>query len=552
MILRLFLLISMLLLLQGHASASPTQFGSSGLLSVPTADTLDSANFCFGVWGNCSKKAGTGISTIMPVTLTLGIGTFWEVYGSYPNAYLNTETPYSGRGTTDLGTKLRFYGSRSSRLKVSADLHMSRYVDSDPNFNGVTDMGGRLIASLRSDLLAAHIYSGYMSNGLSREVVNGHKAATEYPVGGGLEYALSGRSKATLELTAADAAKVTAPIEASLGYQYYLTPHLTVNLSYAMGLNAAAADWRVLFGLSTCQGVGAYIKPIPVVTRKGDKGQKVGELARAVKIVALSPLLLKTPELTTPASKFEIPVDAEGDEILVRPYGAVVLPPLPVLAKVITPKLDLPEQPAASVDEALAALPVIIPESEQPSEYSLTRVSGVTPLYGIRLKGPKVITQSVKIPQQPLTAYRKFRLPDNLFEFDNAEIIPEVLGGDSEVLDLGTRQRLFSRAQRLAITERDGGCAFPGCESPPTHTEAHHIKWWNEGGLTNLDNAVTVCSRHHHDIHRDHWGIQVIENVPWFVPPSSIDVTRAPRRGGRLPDPKLPHPGRSGGSILPG
>ena len=133
----------------------------------------------------------------------------------------------------------------------------------------------------------------------------------------------------------------------------------------------------------------------------------------------------------------------------------------------------------------------------------------------------------------------------------DAEIIPEVLGGNSEVLDYGASRRLFSRAQRLAITERDGGCAFPGCQSPPTHTEAHHIKWWNEGGLTNLDNAITVCSRHHHDIHRDDWGIEVIDNVPWFVPPNTIDITRTPRRGGRLPDPKLPNPPRVRWSFLP-
>jgi hypothetical protein len=132
----------------------------------------------------------------------------------------------------------------------------------------------------------------------------------------------------------------------------------------------------------------------------------------------------------------------------------------------------------------------------------------------------------------------------------DAEIIPEVLGGDSEVLDLGTRRRLFSRAQRLAITERDGGCAFPGCGAPPAHTEAHHVEWWTEGGLTNLDNAITVCSRHHHCIHRDHWGIQVIDNVPWFEPPTTIDITRTPRRGGRLPNPKLPHPVRGHDGML--
>lgn len=437
---RLLLVAFMLLLLQRPASANPTQFGSSGLLNVPTADTLDSANFCFGAWGNCSKNGSTGINSILPVTLTLGIGTFWEIYGTYPNVYLNDEARFSGRGTADIGSKIRFYGSRSSKLKIAADMHISRYIDDDPNFNGKNDVGGRLIASLRSDLLAAHLYGGYITNGQSRDVQSGIKATSEYPVGGGVEYALTGRSKATFELTAADALHSTAPIEASLGYQYYITPHLTFNFAYSMGLNEAAADWRVLFGLSTCQGVGAYIKPIPVVTRKGSKGDKGPEVTRPTKVLPLTPLLIKTPALTTPASKFEIPVDAEGDEILVRPYGTVIIPQQPALAKATLPKLPSPElqqpelQPAA-VEEPVVALPVIMPDSEPPSEYSLTRVSGVTPLYGIRLKGPKVVTQVAKVPQKPVTAYRKFRLPDNIFEFDNAEMIPEVQKSVSELAE---------------------------------------------------------------------------------------------------------------------
>jgi len=432
MIFRLFLAIIMFFLLIEPASANPNQFGSSGLLNVPSADTLDSANFCFGVWGNCSKNSNTGISTIMPITLTLGIGTFWEVYGTYPNVYLNDETPYSGRGTADIGTKLRFHGSRNSRLKVAADIRMSRYVDDDPVFNGINDVGGRLIASLRSDLLAAHLYGGYMSNGESREVLAGTKSRKEYPAGGGLEYSLTTRSKATFELTLADTLHSDAPIEASLGYQYYITPHLTFNFSYAMGVNDAAADWRVLFGLSTCQGVGAYIKPIPEVKRKDGKGVKTGELARPTKIIPISPLLIKTPALTSPASKFEVPVDAEGDEIIVRPYGTVVIPQQPAVAKAVTPK---PESPEPQLEEPVAAQPVIIPDVEAPAESAVTRVSGVTPLYGVRLQGPKVVTQAAREPQQLVTAYRKFRLPDNLFEFDNAEMIPDVQKSVSELAD---------------------------------------------------------------------------------------------------------------------
>ncbi|MFF1632982.1 DUF222 domain-containing protein [Leifsonia sp. NPDC058248] len=58
----------------------------------------------------------------------------------------------------------------------------------------------------------------------------------------------------------------------------------------------------------------------------------------------------------------------------------------------------------------------------------------------------------------------------------DARVIPVVLGGASEVLDLGRSCRLFSRAQRLALAERDDGCAWPGCPHPPRYTEAHHIR----------------------------------------------------------------------------
>jgi len=46
----------------------------------------------------------------------------------------------------------------------------------------------------------------------------------------------------------------------------------------------------------------------------------------------------------------------------------------------------------------------------------------------------------------------------------DAGIIPTVLGGPSEVLDQGHTARMFTRAQRLALLERDGGCAK--CHAP--------------------------------------------------------------------------------------
>lgn len=48
----------------------------------------------------------------------------------------------------------------------------------------------------------------------------------------------------------------------------------------------------------------------------------------------------------------------------------------------------------------------------------------------------------------------------------DAGLVPVVLGGESEVLDLGRLERLFSSAQVKALWLRDGGCTFPGCGLP--------------------------------------------------------------------------------------
>lgn len=117
----------------------------------------------------------------------------------------------------------------------------------------------------------------------------------------------------------------------------------------------------------------------------------------------------------------------------------------------------------------------------------------------------------------------------------DARVIPVVLGGAGEVLDLGRARRLFSAQQRLALAERDDGCAWAGCPHPPGYTEAHHIRWWErDAGPTDLSNGVLLCSHHHHRVHADGWQIRVRDNVPWFHPPAHVDPNRRPRRGGRL------------------
>ncbi|WP_394770558.1 hypothetical protein [Lacisediminihabitans sp.] len=63
--------------------------------------------------------------------------------------------------------------------------------------------------------------------------------------------------------------------------------------------------------------------------------------------------------------------------------------------------------------------------------------------------------------------------------------------------------------------------------------------WWRNSGRSDLDNGILLCSKHHHEVHRNNWLIEVRDGVPWFTPPSTIDPRRTPRRGGKAPRPAL-------------
>jgi hypothetical protein len=87
-----------------------------------------------------------------------------------------------------------------------------------------------------------------------------------------------------------------------------------------------------------------------------------------------------------------------------------------------------------------------------------------------------------------------------------ADILPVVLNGRGEILDLGRARRLFSPAQRKAMVIRDRGCTADGCDIPAAWCEAHHHKKpWSKGGKTDLADGKLLCSFHHHRAHDPGW-----------------------------------------------
>ncbi len=83
----------------------------------------------------------------------------------------------------------------------------------------------------------------------------------------------------------------------------------------------------------------------------------------------------------------------------------------------------------------------------------------------------------------------------------NAGLIPAVLGGQSQLLDLGRSTRFFTETQRTAAALRHQTCAADGCQTPYAWCEAHHDTPWHQGGRSDLRDLVPLCSYHHQRIH---------------------------------------------------
>jgi hypothetical protein len=114
----------------------------------------------------------------------------------------------------------------------------------------------------------------------------------------------------------------------------------------------------------------------------------------------------------------------------------------------------------------------------------------------------------------------------------DAGLIPAVLGGAGQILDLGRERRLFTGPVRRAILLRDRGCAFPACDRPARWCQAHHIRYYTDGGTTCLANGVAVCAHHHRLLHHSEWQVRInpVDGLPEFLPPSYLDSERKPMR----------------------
>ena len=113
----------------------------------------------------------------------------------------------------------------------------------------------------------------------------------------------------------------------------------------------------------------------------------------------------------------------------------------------------------------------------------------------------------------------------------DACIVPIVMNGNGQPLDVGRASRTIPDGLRRAVATRDRGCAHPGCTRPPSWCQVHHIIPWELGSETKLVNLVMLCRLHHREIHSSGWGVRIApDGQPEFLPPAWVDPQRRPRR----------------------
>ena len=83
-----------------------------------------------------------------------------------------------------------------------------------------------------------------------------------------------------------------------------------------------------------------------------------------------------------------------------------------------------------------------------------------------------------------------------------SHILLDALG---EPLAIRHLDRFADADMRRALTARDGGCIFPGCDAPPSWCDAHHVIEYQLGGHTVIVNLALLCRRHHGIVHRTDW-----------------------------------------------
>ncbi|WP_419919759.1 DUF222 domain-containing protein [Candidatus Poriferisocius sp.] len=142
----------------------------------------------------------------------------------------------------------------------------------------------------------------------------------------------------------------------------------------------------------------------------------------------------------------------------------------------------------------------------------ITQTPGKNPKTGGTCGGHVVVqptTLVVKVDYDLLTGQLKNAglIDDTPIEIEelrriacDAALVPAIFTAEGIPLYLGRKQRSATQKQKLALYARDKHCV--NCGLRATACDVHHIKPWEHGGKTSINNLVLLCPTCHAETHK--------------------------------------------------
>jgi hypothetical protein len=136
-------------------------------------------------------------------------------------------------------------------------------------------------------------------------------------------------------------------------------------------------------------------------------------------------------------------------------------------------------------------------------------------------RGLAVDTTTARPPRVEATVVINAAEPDAVFDTHGALVAdpsvllcdvalwPIVTTFDSVPLAAGRAHRFATPHQVRAVNLRDGGCVFPGCDTPASWTDTHHADVWGGGGHSDTDRMCGLCRHHHRLAHHPDWQLHL-------------------------------------------
>ncbi|MEZ5341099.1 MAG: DUF222 domain-containing protein [Acidimicrobiales bacterium] len=108
-------------------------------------------------------------------------------------------------------------------------------------------------------------------------------------------------------------------------------------------------------------------------------------------------------------------------------------------------------------------------------------------------------------------------------------VVQPLLVDGGRPIKVGRKYRTATDAQIAVLKALYDTCGWYGCTTEVAWCQMHHVKFWEQGGTTDVTNLIPLCSHHHHKVHDEHWGLHLAADRTLSIKKPNGDTWRVSR-----------------------